>query len=142
MACLEDKLLKALDGQCISTSPLRYKFTEGLLTGDAKATYNQAVLGSGINTIDNFNKVLLKMTKHAFPPYTFREQKRYLNSHLIKPGSMKQHSFISRLQELNAYLEECPPDTEGQETAPLTADEIMDIIYHSMPTTWKYKIKL
>ena len=32
-----------------------------------------------------------------------------------------------------------PPDTEGQETAPLPADGIMDIIYHSMPTTWEIK---
>ena len=41
---------------------------------------------------------------------------------------------------MNSYLEEFPPDTEGQETAPLPADEIMDIIYHSMPTTWKHKM--
>ena len=34
---------------------------------------------------------------------------------------MKLHSFVGRLQELNAYLEEFPPDTEGQETAPLLA---------------------
>ena len=33
-----------------------------------------------------------------------------------------------------------PPDTEGQETAPLPADKIMDIIYHSIPTTWKNKM--
>ena len=51
---------------------------------------------------------------------------------------MKLH--ISRLQELNAYLEEFPPDTEGQETSPLSADEIMDIIYHSMPTIWRNKM--
>ena len=53
---------------------------------------------------------------------------------------MKLRSFISRLQELNAYLEEFPPDTDGQETAPLSADEIMDIIYHSIPTPWKNKM--
>ena len=53
---------------------------------------------------------------------------------------MKLRSFISRLQELNTYLEEFPPDTEGQETAPLSADEIIDIIYHSMPNTWKNKM--
>ena len=41
---------------------------------------------------------------------------------------------------MNAYSEEFLPDTEGQETAPLPADEIMDIIYHSMPTTWKNKM--
>ena len=54
---------------------------------------------------------------------------------------MKLRTFISRLQELNAYLEEFPPDTEGQETAPLSADEIMDTIYHFMPTTWKNQKK-
>ena len=53
---------------------------------------------------------------------------------------MKLSSFISRLQELNSYLEEFPPDTKGQETAPLPVDEIMDTIYHSMPTTWKNKM--
>ena len=80
------------------------------------------------------------MTKYTFSAYVIREQKRYLHRHLIKPRSMKLRSFTSRLQELNAFLEEFPPDTEGQETVPLSADEIMDIIYHSMPTTWKHKM--
>ena len=53
---------------------------------------------------------------------------------------MKLRSFISRLQELNACLEEVSPDTEGQGTAHRPADEIMDIIYHSMPTTWENKM--
>ena len=59
------------------------------------------------------------MTKHAFLAYAVREQK-------TKPRSMKLHSFI--------ILEEFPPDTEGQKTAPLPSDKIMDIIYHSIPT--------
>ena len=50
----KDKLLKALDGQIISTGPLRYTFTERLWTDDVKATFNQAALGIGICTIDNF----------------------------------------------------------------------------------------
>ena len=41
---------------------------------------------------------------------------------------------------MNAYFEEFPADTQGQGTVPLSADEIMDIIYHSMPTTWKNKM--
>ena len=53
---------------------------------------------------------------------------------------MKLRGFISWLQELNAYLEEFQPDSEGQETASLPADGIMDIIYHSMPITWKNKM--
>ena len=35
----KDKLLKTFDGQSISTGPLRYKFTERILTGYAKASY-------------------------------------------------------------------------------------------------------
>ena len=72
------------------------------------------------------------MTKHSFPAYAFHKQKRYLHRHLAKPRSMKLHSFIRRLQELNANLEEFRSDTEGQETVPLPAHEIMDIIYNSM----------
>ena len=53
---------------------------------------------------------------------------------------MNLRSFISRLQQLNAYLEDYLPYTEEQETAPLPADEIMDIIYYSMTTTWKNKM--
>ena len=92
-------------------------FTEFLLTGDAKATFNQAATDIGIRTIDNFNKVLAEMTKHVFPAHVFCEQKRYLHRHLIKPSSMKLRSFISRLQKLNVYLEEFPPDIEGSWTS-------------------------
>ena len=77
---------------------------------------------------------------NVFEAYAFREQKRYIQRHLTKPRSMKLLSFISRIQELNAYLETFSPETEGQNFSPLPADEIMDIIYHSMPTVWKNKI--
>ena len=83
--------------------PQRYTFTECLLTGDMKATFNQAALDIGICTVDNFNKLLLEITKHTFPAYAFCELKKYLRRHLVKPRSMKLHSFNSRLQELNAY---------------------------------------
>ena len=53
-----DKLLKALNAQSICTIPQRGTFTERLLTCDAKATFKQAALRI---------KVLLKITKHAFP---------------------------------------------------------------------------
>ena len=55
--------LKGLDGQSISMGPQRYIFTEYLLTGDAKATFNQAALNIGILTVDYFIEVLLEMTK-------------------------------------------------------------------------------
>ena len=80
--------------------------------------------------VDNFDRILLEMTKHTFPAYAFCEQKRYFCRHLVKPRSMKLCGIISGLKELNANLEDFPPDTEGQETATLPTGEIMDIIYH------------
>ena len=48
---------------------------------------------------------------------------------------MKLRIFIRRLHELNTYYELFPADAEGKETASFSVDEIMDILYHSMPTT-------
>ena len=87
-----------------------------LLTGDMKATYNQAALDIGIHSVDNYNNVLAEMTKHSFPVYTFSKQKRYLCRHLVKHRRINLSSFISRLQEWITYLAESLPDTEGQET--------------------------
>ena len=42
---------------------------------------------------------------------------------------MKVHSFITRLQELNAYSVEFPSDAPGQDTELLSSIEIMDIIH-------------
>ena len=57
----KENLLKSLDGQSISTGPLRYTFTERLLTGDTKATFNQTDLDIGIHMADSFNKVLAEI---------------------------------------------------------------------------------
>ena len=73
-----DKLLKALDGQSICTGPLRYTFTERLLTGDTKATINQVALDIGIRTIDNFNKVLAVMTKKNISSICFPQMEEVL----------------------------------------------------------------
>ena len=67
----KDKLLKALDGQSISTGPQRYMFTERILTADAKAAINLAALDIDIPTVDNFNKVLWGMTIHAYLRYAY-----------------------------------------------------------------------
>ena len=48
----------------------------------------------------------MEVTKYVFPAYAFREQTCYLCRRLIKPRSIKLCSFISRLKEVGAYLEE------------------------------------
>ena len=87
--------------------------TNMLITGGAKDTFNHAVLNIGIRcTIDNFNNALMDMTKYVFPTYAFNEQQMYLRRHLLnKTKSMILHTFISRLQEMNACFGELHPET-------------------------------
>ena len=41
---------------------------------------------------------------------------------------------------MNTYLEDFTQNTLRQEIEPLPVDEIIDIIYHSMPNKWKNKM--
>ena len=68
MACLERQTSQGLRWPKHQYAPLKFMFTEALLTGDAKATFNQAALGIGI---PNFNKVLREMTKMHFQHILF-----------------------------------------------------------------------
>ena len=111
-----------------------------MLTPAYDTTFNQAAVEICIPKVGYFNKILAEITKYSFPAYAFREQKRYLNMHHIKLRIMKLCSFVSRLQELNTYSGELTPDALVQETSPFSTDELMDIIYHSMPIKWKNKM--
>ena len=62
----KDKLPKALDCQSIRAGPQRYSLTKKLLTGDTKATFNQAALDIGIHTVANITEMIMEMTKYAF----------------------------------------------------------------------------
>ena len=50
-------------------------FFERLLTRDIKTSFYQTALNVGARTVDDFNKILLEMTKHVFPTYAFCEIK-------------------------------------------------------------------
>ena len=68
----EDNLKSGLSGKHeICMGPQRCLFTERLFIGDAKATLNQAALDIGIHLVEYFNKVLVEMTKHAFPAFIY-----------------------------------------------------------------------
>ena len=58
----KEELLKVLEGQGISMQFQRYTFTECQLTDDTKATFILITLDIGISIVENFNKVLAKMT--------------------------------------------------------------------------------
>ena len=57
----------ALHGQYINKGSQLYRFTERLLTDDTKVNIDQAAMDDDIWTVDNFNRELAEITKHAFP---------------------------------------------------------------------------
>ena len=99
---LKEKLLKALKDQ--STGPKSYTFTKRFLTDYMKVAFNKGALNISICTVDNFNKAIIELTKHIFSTCTFCKQKGCLHRHLLKPRSIKLHTSIIRLQELNDTL--------------------------------------
>ena len=50
---------------------------------------------------------------------------------------MKARSFTTRLIQLNTYLQYYPPNRPGQLITSLPDDDIKEILYHSMPNSWK-----
>ena len=86
----KDKVLKTLDDQSISMAPQRYTFIERLLTGDAKATFNQVALDIGIRTFGNDQRCICSIC--------FLRKTHYLQRHQVKPRSMKLHSFVTRTE--------------------------------------------
>ena len=58
----QEKPIKVLDGQGISSKPRRYSFTKQLLIGDTKVTFTRAIKYLHTQTVDKFNKVYQEPT--------------------------------------------------------------------------------
>jgi len=79
--------------------------------------------------------------KHIFPTHAYREQKRYLRRYLKKPTDMKVRKFVTRIVELNSIFVYFPSETSAY-CESLQDDEVKDIIYHSLPSSWRKQIIL
>ena len=97
------------------------------LTGDAIAIFELAALDIDISTVDNLNKVIMKMTNHRIFKICFSQTKVVLTQ---VPNQIQDHSLVG----------EFSPDTPGQVNVLYLTDEIMDFIYQSMLTMWKNKM--
>ena len=131
-----DNLDKALVGQHITDGPRRYEFTERLLKGDALATFRLKTLEVGTRTVDHFDEVMARLTEHIFPVHAYREQKRFLRRFLKKPKDWTVREFVTRVQEINAYLIFFRTETQDA-AASLPEDELVEALYHAMPNSWR-----
>ena len=135
-----DLVQKALVQQNVTTGPPTYKCMVRVLKGDAKAEFTQKVNLVGSCTAGNFTTVMATMTVYIFPVLAYQDQKQYMYRYLRKPKKIQVHTFTSRLLQLNNYLPYFPPDYIGQMVTALPADEVKEILYHTMPNSWRKKM--
>ena len=136
-----DLLIKVLTGQNITDGPGRYEFTERTLIGDALAAFRLKSLETGPRTVANFNIVLEGLTAHIFPVHAYREQKRYLRRFLKKPKDWTAREFVTRVQEINNHLSLFPTENDT-DAVPLPEDELVEALYHAMPSSWRSNMVL
>lgn len=128
---------QVITGLNITTGPPMYAMARRLLQGDALSTFNNAAT-IGNETIANYQACLRAVSNIVFPKKAAQTQKRYMRRFLRKPKTWKTREWVSRLQELNLYLEKFPPATDdGPAPVRLPDDELIDIIEFGVPVAWQ-----
>ena len=97
-------LHKILVGTNITTGPEKYTMARRLLQGDALAAFNRAATQNGTKTNEHFKACLLALKTYIFPRKALSNQKRYIQRILRKPCTMTTREFMTRLVEINEYL--------------------------------------
>ena len=83
--------------------------------------------------------VIAQLIAQIFPAHAYREQKRYMHRFLKKPRSYSVREFSSRAQEINQYLPLFPSETVEPASC-LPEDELKEVLFHVMPSTWYQEI--
>ena len=113
---------------------------ERVLKGDAKAKFTQQANLVESHTVGNFTRVMTTMTVHIFPVLVYQDQKQYMYRYLRKPKTMKVCTFTTRLIQLNNYISYFSSDCVGQMVTTLPDDEVKEILYHTIPDSWREKV--
>ena len=141
-------LEKIFAGQNVDDDATRFSIARRLLQGAALATFNtkiaeyeeenDAVFQIGLNAVRNA----------AFPKRAVSKQKRYMRRHMHKGITCSFKDFLHRVQEMNGYFQEMPPNVpveDGEDEVapePMPDDDLMDILEFACPTGWQKQMRL
>ena len=141
-------LEKVFVGQNVVTDAVKFSITRRLLQGAALATFNSKVDVYEDENDEVFTLGLIAVRNAAFPKRAISKQKRYMRRHMHKGVGTPFKTFLHRVQEMNGYFKEMPPNIpaeEGEvEVAPegMPEDDIMDILEFACPTEWQKQMRL
>ena len=127
-----DLVDKAIVGTNITDAPDKYALLRRLLKGEALSAFNNTTDKYGTKTEDNFVNVQHDLIKHIFPRQALSKQKCWMRRFLRKPATMSTREFMSRMTEINHFLDSFPDFQDNQK---LPKDEIMDIVEFGVPNS-------
>ena len=125
-------------GQNLTTGPQRYALMRRVLQGDALAAFNRAATAEGAETVANLDEVIKGLTAHVLPRRAAVNQKRYMRRFLRKPAGVSMRKFMARVEEINKYIEQMPPQVPGG-PAPTKLDvtDLLDLGEFACPAKWQ-----
>ena len=141
-------LEKVFIGQNVQDDATRFSIMRRLLQGAALATFNNKVEEYEEEVEGVFISGLIAVRNAAFPKRAVSKQKRYMRRHMHKSISCSFKNFLHRVQEMNGYFKEMPPNVpveDGQEEIAPTGmpdDDLMDILEFACPAEWQKQMRL
>jgi hypothetical protein len=131
---------KVIDGQNLTAATDKYVLMRRCLLGDALAAFNTTTMQFGNEPNEHFEMSCRALISHVLTRRALQTQKRYMCRFLQKKRDMTVREFITRLVEINKYLELFPPGFETGQKLPV--DEIMDIAEFGVPGSWQRQMIL
>jgi len=106
------------------------------LNGTALRKWENEVAKVMTNANATFQDIMNAFALRYMPPDAAKEQTDYIKPDLVKPYKMKPSEFISRMEDINLYID-FMPDTKSPRRTKLSDDEIKGIYVNAMPVFMK-----
>jgi len=87
----------------------------------------------------NFEVCIHDLISHVLPQRAYSEQKRYMQHFIKKPRDCSAQEFVTRLFEINQYLDQFLPFNANQK---LPTDELLDIAGYAILVPWQHTMHL
>ena len=128
---------RVCQGQNITNGPGMYNVLSRHLKGAILSKFNTVAEARRTQTVEHLKLIMADLTAHVFPSKSYVIQKRYMKKFIKKPRNMKIRALVSRIQELNNYLPSFPQAVAGTNPTKLPEDEIKEIVYNALPSSWQ-----
>ena len=103
------------------------------MDGNTLGFFNQSTLTNGLKTKKKLKKSRNDLTNHVFPKRAAQTKKRFMQTFLNKPVSMKKRSYVSHVIKLNSIFGQFPQTTHYLEVLELDEDELLDLLEYGIP---------